>query len=301
MIIIITALLSNLCIFVRFFLVMKIVHSINDLKASINDVRKSGTIGFVPTMGALHKGHISLVNQSVEENPFTVVSVFVNPTQFNDKKDLDKYPRNLLKDAQLLETCNCDMIFAPKVEEMYPEPDNRQFDFGELGMVMEGKHRPGHFIGVGQIVSKLFDIVEPDRSYFGLKDFQQLAIIKKLVKDYKYNIEIISCPIIRESDGLAMSSRNVLLKPDMRSEAPEIFRILKQVKSRYNISNLEEVYSFVFNEFEKLKQLKLEYFEIIDDETLMQVPELPYNKPCSACVAVFAGKVRLIDNIQFNS
>ncbi len=280
---------------------MKTVQKISELQTLLNDARRSGSIGFVPTMGALHEGHVSLVRKSVKENPFTVVSIFVNPTQFNDKKDLDRYPRDLFKDAQLLEGAKCDLIFAPDVKEMYPVADDRQFDFGSLGTVMEGKHRPGHFNGVGQIVSKLFDIVRPNRSYFGLKDFQQLAIIKKLVKDYKYDIEIIPCPIVRENDGLAMSSRNILLETNIRKEAPEIYRILKQAKEKYQNSDLEALYFYVNAEFEKLKYLKLEYFEIVDDKTLMEVSKIPYIKPCSACIAVFAGKVRLIDNIQFNS
>ncbi len=280
---------------------MKTVQKISELQTLLNDARRSGSIGFVPTMGALHEGHVSLVRKSVKENPFTVVSIFVNPTQFNDKKDLDRYPRDLFKDAQLLEGAKCDLIFAPDVKEMYPVADDRQFDFGSLGTVMEGKHRPGHFNGVGQIVSKLFDIVRPNRSYFGLKDFQQLAIIKKLVKDYKYDIEIIPCPIVRENDGLAMSSRNILLEADIRKEAPEIYRILKQAKEKYQNSDLDALYFYVNAEFEKLKYLKLEYFEIVDDKTLKEVSKIPCIKPCSACIAVFAGKVRLIDNIQFNS
>ena len=280
---------------------MEIVSTVKELQSILSSARKLGTVGFVPTMGALHHGHISLVNQSVGENRYTVVSIFVNPTQFNDKKDLERYPRDLSKDAQLLDNTNCDLIFAPSVDEMYPEPDTRQFDFGNLGTVMEGKHRPGHFNGVGQIVSKLFDIVQPDKAYFGLKDFQQLAIIKKLVKDFNYNIDIIPCQIIREKDGLAMSSRNVLIESDVRKETPVIYRILKEAKNKYSSTELGEMYLFVKNEFQKLKFLKLEYFEIVDDETLMEVTEIPTNRPCSACVAVFAGKVRLIDNIQFNS
>lgn len=277
---------------------MKIVHTINDLHTLLCPHMGKGIIGFIPTMGALHEGHLSLVRKSVSENNFSVVSIFVNPTQFNDKKDLETYPRDLDKDCQLLEKTNCDIVFAPNVDEMYPEPDTRKFNFGALEKVMEGEHRPGHFNGVGQIVSKLFDIVKPDKAYFGLKDFQQLAIIRKLVKDFHYPVEIVPCKILRESDGLAMSSRNALLTADKRKAAPEIYRILSEVKRRFPHSDLLELKSYVVNEFDKQSELKLEYFEIVDDKELQPIRSSSVNVPCTACIAVFAGKIRLIDNVQ---
>src|SRR5690554_1193475 len=200
---------------------MILVKTIKELKEYLGELRKNGSVGLIPTMGALHNGHLSLVNEAVRENPVVVVSIFVNPTQFNDPNDLRRYPRNLDADLKMLEPTGCDLVFAPEAEEIYPEPDSyrEKFDFGQLEKVMEGKHRPGHFNGVAQVVSKLFHIVEPNKAYFGLKDFQQLAIIKKMVQMLKMPVEIVPCPIIREESGLAMSSRNELLSAEERKNA----------------------------------------------------------------------------------
>ncbi len=280
---------------------MRIVQTISELKTIVHTENVNGSIGFVPTMGALHNGHLSLVEKSVQDNDFTIVSIFVNPTQFNDKNDLARYPRDLEKDRDLLKTSGCNLIFAPSVGEMYPETDRRVFNFGLLEKVMEGAHRPGHFNGVAQIVTKLFDIVSPDKAYFGLKDFQQLAVVRRLVKDCNYSIEIVPCPIIREEDGLAMSSRNSLIDQQTRKDVPIIYQVLKSVKSMYPSKGLSAIDEFVRTEFSKQQNLELEYFEIVNDETLQPISSLPSDLLCTACIAVFAGKVRLIDNVQLNS
>jgi pantoate--beta-alanine ligase len=279
---------------------MQLIQSIQDLNKVVDQYKKSGKTGFVPTMGALHTGHISLVKQSASENEHSIVSIYVNPTQFNDKNDLKRYPRDLNSDMKLLENSGCNIIFAPSDIEMYPVPDTRIFNFGTLETVMEGRFRPGHFNGVGQIVSKLFDAVRPDRAYFGLKDFQQLAIIKKLTKDYSYPVEIVACPIVRESDGLAMSSRNMLLETEKRIAAPFIYKTLLSIKSFSSTKSPEELKEYVKVLFEKTEHLQLEYFEIVDNLTLQPVSDFSNINGCSACIAVFAGKIRLIDNIQFN-
>lgn len=276
-------------------------NNISLLQQHLKGCRNYGTIGFVPTMGALHEGHLSLVRKSVSENHTTVVSIYVNPTQFNDKSDLDRYPRDLAYDTKLLESTGCDIIFAPTDKEMYPAPDTRQFNFGSLETVMEGKHRPGHFNGVGQIVSKLFDAVLPNKAYFGLKDFQQLAIIQCLTIDYNYSIEIVPCPIAREADGLAMSSRNALLEPNMRNSAPLIYKTLQDVVDSSSFKSILELKNLVNERFISDKNLELEYFEIVDNTTLQPLKHLSSDTPATACIAVQAGKVRLIDNIQFNS
>lgn len=280
---------------------MLLISSIQELQKIIGSSKNSGKVGFVPTMGALHQGHISLVNKSASENNYTVVSIYVNPTQFNDKADLNRYPRNLEKDMKLLEGSGCDLVFAPADAEMYPEPDTRKFNFGMLETVMEGKFRPGHFNGVAQIVSKLFDAVKPDRAYFGLKDFQQLAVIMKMVKDLHYPVEIVPCKIIRETDGLAMSSRNMLLEPEKRKAAPFIYKTLLQTIRLSQEKSPEEIKSIVQGLFKTNAELELEYFEIVDNENLQPITVFNPNVPSSACIAVFAGKIRLIDNIQFNS
>jgi pantoate--beta-alanine ligase len=280
---------------------MQLVTSIGELKAIVGQAKNSGKVGFVPTMGALHQGHISLVKQCASENNFIVVSIYVNPTQFNDKADLQRYPRDINKDLELLRGSGCTVVFAPTDNEMYPKPDTRKFNFGTLETVMEGKFRPGHFNGVAQIVSKLFDAVQPDRAYFGLKDFQQLAIIKRMVKDYNYPVEIIPCSIVREPDGLAMSSRNMLLEPEKRSAAPHIYQTLKQILPLAKLQSPEKIKEFVSTQFKTNANLELEYFEIIDDETLQPISKFDNTTACSACIAVFAGKIRLIDNIQFYS
>jgi pantoate--beta-alanine ligase len=252
-------------------------------------------------MGALHAGHISLVQTSKRQNDITVVSIFVNPTQFNNKEDLVRYPRTLDADLPLLEKEGCDFVFLPGEKEMYPEPDLRVFSFGNLDKVMEGKFRPGHFNGVAQIVTKLFDIVTPDRAYFGQKDFQQLAIIRKLTTDCRYPVEIVACPIVRESDGLAMSSRNMLLSPEERQHAALIFRtLLKAQKTGTSVSpgRLKKAVTDTIN---KDPFLNVEYFEIVDDKNLQPVKSWDNPGMKVGCIAVHAGKVRLIDNITFNS
>lgn len=279
---------------------MILVRTVSELKSVLKSSGKAGSVGFVPTMGALHKGHLSLVQKAVEENQVVVVSIFVNPTQFNDSKDLERYPRTLNADMDLLKTTGCQIVFAPDITEIYPEPDTRKFDFGQLDKVMEGEHRPGHFNGVAQVVSKLFEIVQPQKAYFGLKDFQQLAIIKNMVKKLNLPVEIIPCLIIREESGLAMSSRNELLTVEERSNAATISQTLfkaQELKTEKTVSELEK---WVTETINKNPFLKVEYAEIVDDTELQPVKN--WNEPNSKvlCVAVFCGKIRLIDNIVLN-
>ena len=279
---------------------MRVVHTIEELRRVLGQARAEGKkIGMVPTMGALHAGHASLVKRSVAENGLTVVSVFLNPTQFNDKEDLKRYPRTLDKDVALLEKNKCDYVFAPSVEEMYPEKDTRVFDFGHVGEVMEGVRRPGHFNGVGQIVSKLFDVVKPHRAYFGMKDFQQIAVIKNMVRQLRYDIEIVPCPIVREADGLAMSSRNTLLSPEHRANAPHIHKVLEQATRLTDKMSVEEVKKWVMEEINKNPYLETEYFEIVDDTELQSIRDWSEDNVKVGCVAVYAGPIRLIDNIIF--
>lgn len=279
---------------------MKIHQTISTLKSALAADRKENkTIGFVPTMGALHAGHIELVNRCVTENDVCVVSIFVNPTQFNDKNDLLSYPRTFDEDSKLLEEAGCHYIFFPSVEEIYPSPDTRVFEFGDLANVMEGEFRPGHFNGVAQVVSKLFEIVEPDRAYFGLKDFQQLAIVRDMVKQLKLKLEIVPVPIVRESDGLAMSSRNVRLNPAQRKEAPTISRILAESKNKYATSSINDLKVWVQNQINESPELEVEYFDIVDGLTLKSIRDQKDTEYPVGCIAVFAGNVRLIDNIIY--
>ncbi len=279
---------------------MLLVKTIKELQDILADLKESGSVGFVPTMGALHNGHLSLVKQAVSENKTVVVSIFVNPTQFNDPDDLEKYPRTLETDLRLLEPTGCKIIFAPNAKEVYPEPDTRKFNFGKLETVMEGKHRPGHFNGVAQVVSKLFDMVQPDRAYFGLKDFQQLAIIKAMVKQMQLPVEIIACPIVREKSGLAMSSRNERLTAEARRNAASIFETLKKAKEQKELKSVHELTSWVVKTIDKNPFLEVEYFEIVDDIQLQPVNNWTENSKKVGCVAVYCGDVRLIDNIYFN-
>jgi len=277
---------------------MKLVKSVSALQAALDPLRHKGLkTGFVPTMGALHAGHLSLVQKAGEENDLVVVSIFVNPTQFNDKGDLQRYPRTLEADTEKLSALKCDYIFAPGVEEIYPEPDTRKFNFGNLEKVMEGEFRLGHFNGVAQVVSRLFDIVKPDRAYFGMKDFQQLAIIKEMVKQLGSPVEIRPVAIKREEDGLAMSSRNTLLEPKYRKEAPRIYQALLKIKELKNNLSVEKVKDTVKAEIEQNHLLEVEYLEIVNQESLQPVKS--WEEPIAkiACIAVFAGKIRLIDNI----
>jgi pantoate--beta-alanine ligase len=279
---------------------MFLIETIKELQKKINELKSGGTVGLVHTMGALHAGHISLVNKAVSENQVVVVSVFVNPTQFNDLKDLERYPRTLDVDLELLKETGCNIVFAPSVKEVYPEPDSRKFDFGSLETVMEGKHRPGHFNGVAQVVSKLFEMVKPDKAYFGLKDFQQLAIIKNLVKQLELPVEIIPCPIVREETGLAMSSRNELLSADERKNAATISATLFKAKELTGQKSVQELAVWIEENNNKNAFLTVEYVEIVDDEKLQPVKNWNEKSKKVACVAVYCGKVRLIDNIVFN-
>lgn len=279
---------------------MKLVHTISDLQAELSALKaQNKKVGLVPTMGALHAGHASLVKRCVEENDVAVVSVFVNPTQFNDKNDLIKYPRTLDADCELLESVGASFVFAPSVEEMYPEPDTRVFSFSPLDTVMEGKFRPGHFNGVAQIVSKLFDAVQPDRAYFGEKDFQQLAIIREMVKQLHYNLEIVGCPIVREEDGLALSSRNARLSTVEREIALNISKTLYKSRTFAADHSVEETLQFVESEIGKVQGLRLEYFEIVDGNTLQSIANWDDTTYAVGCITVFCGEVRLIDNIKY--
>lgn len=280
---------------------MEIFTKVKEIKDFLDELRRDKLIGFVPTMGALHEGHLSLIKKCKEENDITVVSIYVNPTQFNDKEDFIKYPRMLDSDLEKLNKIGCDIVFCPDDKEMYPEKDERVFDFGGLDKVMEGKHRPGHFNGVAQIVTKLFDIIKPHRAYFGKKDFQQLVIIKFLVKNLNIPVEIIGCPTVREDDGLAMSSRNMLLNEEERKVAVELSKMLFYVKDNYkNFKTLEEIYNFVYNHFEKIPLINLEYFEIVNDTNLQRINDIEKIGPgVTACIAAKVGKIRLIDNISF--
>jgi pantoate--beta-alanine ligase len=281
---------------------MQIYKTIESLQKALSEAQKqSKCIGFVPTMGALHLGHLSLIGKSLLNKDMVVASIYVNPSQFNDPNDLKNYPRDIEKDLQMLESEGCNIVFIPDDREMYPEPDTRVFDFGIMERIMEGTHRPGHFNGVAQIVTKFFDIVQPYRAYFGQKDFQQLAIIRKLVSDMNYPIEIIACPIIRESDGLAMSSRNQLLTPEHRNAAPLIYKTLKAAKAMAGKADLNEINSYVQSTFNSNTYLKLEYFQLVETSSLKPVGFLSLKQPITACIAVKAGGIRLIDNINFIS
>ncbi|MCI6212315.1 pantoate--beta-alanine ligase [Bacteroides heparinolyticus] len=279
---------------------MEIVYTIKDLQVALSDLRVRGKkVGLVPTMGALHAGHASLVKRCVAENDVAVVSVFVNPTQFNDKNDLIKYPRTLEADCRLLEDCGVAFVFAPSVEEMYPEPDMRQFSYAPLDTVMEGAFRPGHFNGVCQIVSKLFDAVEPDRAYFGEKDFQQLTIICEMVRRMNYPLEIVGCPIVREADGLALSSRNARLSAEERKNALKISQALFESRIFAASHTVAETQKFVEDAIAVAPGLRLEYFELVDGNTLQKITNWKDTSYAVGCITVFCGEVRLIDNIKY--
>ncbi|MCY1634447.1 pantoate--beta-alanine ligase [Marinifilum sp. D737] len=279
---------------------MEIVKLVAETKSKISKFIEEGkSIGFVPTMGALHDGHLSLTAESVKENDITIVSIFVNPTQFNNPNDLKTYPRCIEQDLEKLSKYNPDLIFIPEVEEMYPEPDTRIFDFGHLDNVMEGKNRPGHFNGVAQVVSKLFDIVTPHNAYFGQKDFQQVAVIKQMVKNLKLNVNVVPCPIIREEDGLAMSSRNLLLTEEQRKNASKISETLFKACNLAADLSVNELKAWVVDEINKNPYLSVEYFEIVDDTYLQPINSWQENKVKVGCITVQVGKIRLIDNITF--
>lgn len=279
---------------------MQVLRTKTELDHFVQEIKVQGNkVGFVPTMGALHQGHLSLIAFSKEHADKTISSIFVNPTQFNDPNDLENYPRNEAKDLELLEKSGCDAVFIPSVEEMYPEKDTRIFDFDGIDAIMEGAHRPGHFNGVAQIVSKLFDAVKPDVAFFGQKDFQQVAIIRKMVEKLSQPVEIIACPIVREPDGLAMSSRNLLLTNQHREAAPIIYKTLKEAVSMSGTQSVAAIKEWVEAAINKSGLFRVEYFEIVDHLSLMPVSSIVKNETVG-CVAVWAGKIRLIDNITFN-
>ncbi|MBE6286974.1 MAG: pantoate--beta-alanine ligase [Mediterranea massiliensis] len=279
---------------------MKIVHTIKDLQGELSFLKAQGKqVGLVPTMGALHEGHASLVKRCVAENEVAVVSVFVNPTQFNDQNDLAKYPRTLDADCRLLEACGASFVFAPSVDEMYPEPDMRQFSYAPLDTVMEGAFRPGHFNGVCQIVSKLFDAVMPHRAYFGEKDFQQLAIIREMVRQMNYPLEIVGCPIVREADGLALSSRNTRLNEEERKNALKISQTLFESRTFAASHTVAQTCQFVEEAINVAPGLRLEYFALVDGRTLQPIADWSETDYAVGCITVFCGEVRLIDNIKY--
>lgn len=276
---------------------MKTFHKVSDLRQELAQLDARG-IGFVPTMGALHAGHRSLVEKARKECQTVVVSVFVNPTQFNDKNDLKHYPRTPEADAAVLEAAGADYVLMPSVEEIYPEPDTRQFDFGEVDKVMEGATRPGHFNGVAQVVSRLFDIVSPAKAYFGEKDFQQIAVIKAMVRQLGLAVEIVECPIIRDEDGLALSSRNTLLTPEHRAAAPHIYEVIKQCAEKAQELSPAELTAWVTAEVENNPLLKVIYFQAVDALSMQQVQSWEESERVQGCIAVQAGDIRLIDNVK---
>ena len=292
---------------------MIIFNSVKSLENHLTDLQKQHkTIGFAPTMGALHMGHISLISIAKAQCDIVVSSIFVNPTQFNDLADLDKYPRTMDADIALLEKADCDILFAPEVNEIYSEDElnakrnhkedfswtqGKTVDFGLLDKVMEGAHRPGHFNGVAQVVSKLFRIVNPNKAFFGQKDFQQLSIIKSMVKQLEMPIEIIACPIVREEDGLAMSSRNRRLSDEERKEVPSISKLLFFIKEIYKTHPINQLKEVVTNYYVKESLIHLEYFDIVDSETLQSIVDFNDSKSAVACIAVKLKTVRLIDNV----
>lgn len=281
---------------------MKVISTINEIKTLVRAAREEGkSVGLVPTMGALHEGHASLIRRSVAENDITVVSVFVNPTQFNDKNDLTNYPRTLEADCALIESIGGTYVFAPTVEEVYPEPDTRSFSYPPIDTVMEGARRPGHFNGVCQIVSKLFMMVEPDRAYFGEKDFQQIAVIRAMMKDQGFTFELVPCPIVREASGLALSSRNTLLADNEREIAVNISRTLIGSQAYALSHSVDETTEWVVNTLNAIDGLDVEYYEIVDAITLQKVTSWDEAEHIQGCITVFCGEkpIRLIDNINY--
>jgi pantoate--beta-alanine ligase len=279
---------------------MEVLKTVKEVQDKVASLRSSGVkIGFVPTMGALHEGHLSLVKQCIADNEICIVSIFVNPTQFNNKEDLIKYPRNLERDSQYLEKAGVNIIFAPSETEIYPKPDTRQFDFGQIDKVMEGVHRPGHFNGVAQVVSRLFDIVKPDRAYFGEKDFQQLAIIRAMVKQLALPVQIIPMPIVRENSGLALSSRNERLTAGQKDIAVNISKTLLESRKWMKILSVQDTIQKVTDMINTFDELSVEYYEIVDGYTLQSVKDWGEAGYIVGCIAVFCGEVRLIDNIVY--
>lgn len=279
---------------------MIVIRTVDQLTNTLANLRQQGkSIGLVPTMGALHEGHLSLVKRARADNDIVVASVFVNPTQFNNPNDLATYPRTEEADIKLLENAECDIAFIPTVAEIYPEPDTRVFNLGPVAEVMEGAMRPGHFNGVAQIVSKLFAMTNPHRAYFGEKDFQQIAVIRQMAKSEGFDIQIIPCPIIRENDGLAKSSRNVRLTPEMRKIAPNIARILKESINFAKNHSVQQTIDFVTESINAFPGMEVEYYQIVDGNSLMPVNSFDDSDHIVGCVTVYCGDVRLIDNIAY--
>ncbi|MEE1540936.1 MAG: pantoate--beta-alanine ligase [Paludibacteraceae bacterium] len=279
---------------------MKVIEKTFEVTGAVSLLESQGkTVGFVPTMGALHEGHLTLVRRCAAENDVCVVSIFVNPTQFNNKHDLETYPRNLEADIKLLQSAGCDVLFAPSESEIYPEPDTRRFDFGTLDKVMEGAYRPGHFNGVAQVVSRLFNIIKPTRAYFGEKDFQQLAIIREMVKQYNVPVEIVGCPIAREESGLALSSRNQRLSAEGKAAALSISKALFGSVYLKNEKSVSELKAWVIDKINSDPMLEVEYFDIVDALSLKSIENWDETDNAVGCVTVYCGDVRLIDNIQY--
>lgn len=288
---------------------MQTLTTVAALTAAIEEAKKSGkTIGLVPTMGALHEGHLSLIHKARQQNDLVVVSVFVNPIQFNNQEDLAKYPRTVEADCEKLAAAGADIAFVPSVEEMYPEPVNTVYHFGPIEQVMEGPRRPGHFSGVAVVVRKLFDLTQPNRAYFGEKDYQQIAIIRNLLEQIKYPIELVACPIVRADDGLALSSRNMRLSPEARAVAPTIYATLQQAVEMSEVEDIETVHDFVIDTLSSFQEInglaenlkfEPEYFEIVDDTTLQPIAQWEDAKGVVGCIAVWLDGVRLIDMVRF--
>ena len=288
---------------------MQTLTTVAALTAAIEEAKKSGkTIGLVPTMGALHEGHLSLIHKARQQNDLVVVSVFVNPIQFNNQEDLAKYPRTVEADCEKLAAAGADIAFVPSVEEMYPEPVNTVYHFGPIEQVMEGPRRPGHFSGVAVVVRKLFDLTQPNRAYFGEKDYQQIAIIRNLLEQIKYPIELVPCPIVRADDGLALSSRNMRLSPEARAVAPTIYATLQQAVEMSEVEDIETVHDFVIDTLSSFQEInglaenlkfEPEYFEIVDDTSLQPIAQWEDAKGVVGCIAVWLDGVRLIDMVRF--
>lgn len=278
---------------------LKTITSVQEIQAFVAAAKTAGkTVGFVPTMGALHRGHLSLVSQALAECDVVVVSVFVNPTQFNEQQDFKNYPRTAHEDVSLLKSTGCHAVFMPEFSEVYPVPDNTPYDFGRVETLFEGAQRPGHFKGVGMVVRRLLNIVTPTKAYFGLKDFQQVMVIRSLVKQYNIEVEIVAAPTIREDDGLAMSSRNQLLSDEQRKQAPEIYRTLQNIKKRARSATVAQLVSFAQDEINSNPELELEYLGIADPENLEPITDLQTAQHAIALIAVRTGAVRLIDNLH---
>ncbi len=279
-------------------IVLKLKQEVKAYIKALRDQKKQ--IGFVATMGALHQGHLSLIETAAKENDAVICSIFINPLQFNDKADFEKYPQTLDADLKLLKAEGCNMVFVPDINEMYQEEDATQFNFGELDKVMEGVFRPGHFLGMAKVVKRLFDIVTPDTAYFGEKDYQQLTIIRKFTKDLNLSVKIVGCPIMREKDGLAMSSRNLLLTKKQRNVAPKIYATLREAKNKVNLLSVEQLKSWLTEEINSIPEFQLEYFEIADATNLQTLTSWNPIQKTMGFIVVKLDSIRLIDNIDLN-